>query len=129
MLIVLWLILRILFFAAAAFLIYYYFKNLNHDGAFDTFKNGIKTAFKDCGFNVKTKDSGYSIELYKWTINENDEVCEEALDRATWPAMDIADWMKEGLPRSADGTSLCGRNCRCKLNRYKVRRSRQPKSF
>jgi len=128
MLIAIWFILRILFFAVAAFLIYYYIKSLSNDGAFEALKNGIKSACQGFRFDEKTKDNSYSIELYKWSINENDEVCEEALERATWPAMDIADWMKEGLPRSADGTSLCGRNCQCKLNRYKVRRTRQPKS-
>lgn len=124
MIVAVWIALRILFFAAAVTLIYFYVKSLKSDGSIDIFKNGLKSALADCGFLFGSKKD-IPIEVYKWTINERDDVCEESLDRATWPAMDIADWMKEGLPRYSDGSSLCGRDCRCKLTRYKVRRSKQ----
>lgn len=128
MIVAIWLTLRILFFLLAALLCYYYVYTLQKEGTFRIFKNGLKSAFKDCGFNVAhTPGSKYSIDLYKWTINEHEEICEESLERASWPAMDIADWMQEGLPRSSDGTSLCGRDCQCKLSRVRVKRSRQPK--
>ncbi len=127
MIVALWITLRIVFFVAAAFLVFYYLKSLKSDGFFDIFKNGWLSALKDCGFRFSDQKN-YPIDVYKWTINERDDVCEESLDRTTWPAMDIADWMKEGLPRYSDGSSLCGRDCRCKLTRYKVRRSKQFKS-
>ncbi|MBP9853422.1 MAG: hypothetical protein KBD53_00985 [Candidatus Omnitrophica bacterium] len=129
MIIALWIILRILFFAAAIFLLYQYFKSLINDGSFHVMKHGLNKPFKNSQFDTKANHNQYTLELYKWSINEGENVCEEALDRAAWPAMDIADWMKEGLPRSSDGTSLCGRNCQCKLTRYKVKPTRQPKSL
>ena len=123
MVIVLWVLLRILFLASAVFLIYYLFRLSRHDRSLPVFFAGIKTALKDCGFHFKNRS--YSLELYKWAINENEEVCEESLDRASWPAMDIADWMKEGLPRDAEGHSLCGKDCDCKLILYKKEKIRQ----
>lgn len=128
MIVAIWLTLRILFFLFAAVLCYYYVLTLKKEGTFRIFKHGLRSALKDCGFHMQNAPGQkYSIDLYKWTINEHEEICEDSLDRATWPAMDIADWMKEGLPRASDGTSLCGRDCQCKLTRVRVKRTRQPK--
>ena len=75
-------------------------------------QSGVKTALETCGFLFKSRKG--KIELYKWIIL-SDEVCEECLERTTWPAMDIADWMKAGLPDTPDGESFCGNNCQCEL--------------
>ena len=63
----------------------------------------------------------YPVELYVWKISNDDDVCEDCLERASWEPMDIADWMKEGLPGTPEAETECGENCRCKLVLYNPR--------
>lgn len=124
MIIALWILLRLIFIAIALFLIYYFIKEIRNDGALLTLIAGIKNALKDCGFYLRNRN--YSIDLYRWVIdNEDEEICDESYERAQWPAMDIADWMKEGLPRNAQGETLCGRDCNCRLILERKKPARQ----
>ena len=116
MLIALWIILKVTFLACGIFLIYALIQTFLQEDK-ETFVEGFRNALADCGFFLKK--GGYSVELYKWVANDNEEICEESLERTQWPAMDIADWMKAGLPCSAEGESLCGQDCSCKLVLYK----------
>ncbi len=50
---------------------------------------------------------------------DDEDVCEDCLKRASWPPMDIADWMKVGLPRTSEAHTSCGQHCRCQLVPYK----------
>ena len=83
------------------------------------FKEGIKILQN--GFRAGLKGSGltplkprYKIERYKWVSMDDDEVCEDCLKRASWPAMDIAEWMKLGLPNTPETDTRCD-HCRCEL--------------
>jgi hypothetical protein len=58
------------------------------------------------------------LELWKWETLQDEDVCDDCLERATWPAMDIADWMKVGMPGTPEVETECGDNCRCQLVRY-----------
>ena len=79
-------------------------------------KNGIKEGLKGSGFLLpKTR---YPVELYQWVAMDDEEVCEDCLERASLPPMDIADWMKEGLPGTPEADTQCGEDCRCKLVPY-----------
>ena len=118
MLVALWIILKLTFFACGIFLVYALIRSFKEDDR-ETFMKALKNALADCGFFFK---KSYSVELYKWVVNDNEEVCEESLERSEWPAMDIADWMQAGLPCNAEGESLCGQDCSCKLVLYKKTR-------
>ncbi len=87
-------------------------------------KQGLRILWQ--GFQEALKGSGvapvrprYPVELYKWETMDDEDVCEDCLERATWPPMDIADWMKEGLPGTPEAETECGHECRCRLIRYK----------
>lgn len=97
--IALWLILRILLFVTAVALAVSLLKYARHKG-------------------LTSSSTRYPVELYKWVAMDDEEVCEECLERASWPPMDIADWMKAGLPRTPEADTECGRNCRCQLMLY-----------
>ena len=76
-------------------------------------RNGMRQAFLGCGFSFqKTR---HPVELYSWQTMDDEDVCEDCLERASRPAMDIADWIKEGLPRTPEAGTKCGKNCRCEL--------------
>lgn len=79
------------------------------------FANGFRSALKGWGF-TKPK---YQIELWRWETMEDEDVCEDCLERTEWPPMDIADWMKEGLPGTPEAETECGEHCRCRLVRYR----------
>ena len=55
------------------------------------------------------------LELWKWETTDDESVCEDCLERANWPPMDIADWMKEGLPGTPEAHTHCKEHCRCEL--------------
>lgn len=112
MTVIVWIILRILVIALGAYIVYAIIKHKSAKDAFLTIKGGIKSALRDCGFVFKPKTS--SLELYVW-VPQEDETCEDAMERASWPPMDIADWMKAGLPRTPEAGTACGKNCRCEL--------------
>jgi len=78
---------------------------------------GFRYGLKQCGLNIAKKKC--PVELWKWETMEDEDVCSDCLERASWPPMDIADWMKEGMPRTPEADTECGENCRCELVRYK----------
>jgi len=119
MIILLWFLTLILFVFLSAIIINALLR-INHENnqnAYHTFIQGMKEALKGCGFVFNQKL--YSVELYKWVAQEDDEVCEDCLERASWPAMDIADWMKVGLPNTKEASTHCKDNCRCELTLHK----------
>jgi len=59
------------------------------------------------------------VELYKWVIVDDERVCDDCLERASWAPMDIANWMKEGMPRTPEADTECGEECQCRLVPYK----------
>ena len=81
-----------------------------------TLWEGFKEGLKGSGFLFRKHR--YPIELWKWETMDDEDVCEDCLERANWPPMDIADWMKEGLPRTTEAQTSCGEHCRCQLIRY-----------
>lgn len=117
--IALWFILRILLFVTAAAMIVSLLKYARHKGSLAVLLNGIKSGLKNWG--LTSSAACYPVELYKWVAMDDEEVCEECLERASWPPMDIADWMKAGLPRTPEADTECGRNCRCQLMLYESR--------
>lgn len=63
----------------------------------------------------------FPLDLWVWETANDEEACEDCRERAAWPPMDIADWMKEGLPRTPESDTHCGENCRCQIVPYKPR--------
>jgi len=88
--------------------------------AFHLLMGGIKKGLKGCGFKIR--QHRYPVELYVWVTRNDEEVCEDCRDRASWPPMDIADWMKEGIPGTPEAETECGAQCRCKLMRYRAKK-------
>jgi len=73
-------------------------------------------------FSVKrprAQKSRYPLDLWVWETNGEADVCDECLDRASWPPMDIVEWIKEGLPRTPECDTHCGEKCRCQIVPYK----------
>ena len=118
MLILLWLALSFVFVLCGLFLLVALVKAIRLDDK-KTFFHAFKDALRECGFRWR---QGYSLELYKWVPDDSEEICEESAERAQWPAMDIADWMKAGLPQDENGHSMCGQDCSCRLVLYKKTR-------
>ena len=102
-----------------ACLLIYFFKYSGAGGSRQALLDGIFSFFRRT----------YPAELYRWEIAEDDDVCEDCLDRASWEPMDIADWMKEGLPGTPEAETECGKNCRCKLVLYNPDRKRGQATF
>ena len=118
MLILFWLIVRIIFIITAVTLILYLIRCSKDKNSFSTLLNGIKSGLKEWGFTMnKTR---YPVELYKWVTCDDEEICEDCVERAGWPAMDIADWMKAGLPGTPEAHTECGEDCRCELVFYQT---------
>ena len=117
MVILFWLFCLILFIACGYLLLRSLLLYPPSQTAIKTFAQGFKEGLKGAGFLFPRKS--YAIELFKWETMEDDDVCEDCLERASWPAMDIADWMKEGLPRTPEADTRCGGQCRCELIPYK----------
>ena len=88
---------------------------LHHPGL-KILQNGLPAGLKDIGSNNPRHN--YQAELWKWETMHDENVCKDCLERSTWPAMDIADWMKEGMPRTPEAETKCSENCRCQLVRY-----------
>ena len=63
----------------------------------------------------------YPLDLWVWEHANDGKVCADCHDRASWPPMDIAEWIKEGLPRTPECDTQCGENCRCQIVPYKPR--------
>ena len=79
--------------------------------------NGFRQGLKHYGLIFKKKTC--PVELYRWECMDDDEVCEDCLKRSGLPAMDIAEWMKLGLPRTREAQTDCAENCRCQLRLMK----------
>jgi len=121
MIIVLWFTCVILFLALAALLAGLLIKAPGRKESLQTFFNGFKDGLKGSGFH--TKQHRYPVELWIWETMDDEDVCEHCLERASWPPMDIADWMKEGLPGTPESETECGPDCRCRLVRYNPKKS------
>ena len=89
-------------------------KNINFREAWQIITSGFKNGLtRGCGWYIPRHR--YPVELYRWIPQEDGEVCDDCWERARWPPMDIADWMKEGLPGSREAETQCGTDCRCEL--------------
>ncbi len=62
----------------------------------------------------------YPLELYIWVTSHDKNVCEDCIRRSKLQPMDIADWMKIGLPGTPEADTCCGDECRCRLVLYKT---------
>lgn len=113
MVIILWFTCSALFITAVIYLAWLLIGNPQLKEALSTIANGFRDALRGCGFQKK-----YPVELWKWETMHDEDVCEDCQERASWPPMDIADWMKEGMPRTPEAETKCGENCRCELTRY-----------
>lgn len=120
MLVLFYLLLRILLVVAAITLVVSLFNRSKPSGILKTVTNGFRDALKRYGF--LTPSTRYPVELYKWIVLDEDDVSEECLERSQWPAMDIADWMKAGLPNTPEGPCQRGKDCKCELILYKQTR-------
>jgi hypothetical protein len=109
--------LRLLFIGVLALLIALAISNHHVRESFSIIGNGIKNALKGCGFTLSKRP--YTVELYQWVVMDEEHVCDDGLKRASWPAMDIADWMKAGLPGTPEANTECGTNCSCQLILHK----------
>lgn len=107
-----------------ACLITYFLKYSQTQESWQALWHGFKEGLKGAGFLFPRK---YPVELYIWKISDDDEACENCLERASWEPMDIADWMKEGLPGTPEAETECGENCRCKLVLYKPANQKLPR--
>jgi len=115
MLIITWILCLTLFIALTSFLGWFFLQDPKSQESLRTLRAGFQTAMKDCGFTTKRK---YPVELWVWETMHDEDVCEDCLERASWPPMDIADWMKEGIPGTPEAETECGEHCRCRLVRY-----------
>ena len=113
MIILLWFTTILLLVSFSIVLILYLIKSPHTKESLQTLLNGFKEGLNWCGFFMRK--NRYPVELYKWVAMNDDEVCEECLERVFWEPMDIADWMKEGLPRTPEAETSCGHACRCEL--------------
>ena len=116
MIIFYWILINVLFLLLIA---YFLNRRKEHEGL-TILLNGFKNALSGWGLFTKSKDE-YVVELYKWIILDDEDVCDECLKKASLPAMDIADWMKEGLPEDPPPYSACGGECKCKLVLFEKR--------
>lgn len=108
-----WITTLLLFIVVGCVLAYSIFLRSKGSESLKIFVSGFKESFKKSGFNPATKK--YPVELYKWIICEECLECDECLDRASWDPMDIADWIKEGLPGTPEADTECQDYCQCRL--------------
>lgn len=114
MIIMFWIFLRFLFIGLLALLIVIAITNKFTQEALQTLWNGIKEGLRGSGFLFPSKNE---VELYRWVVTDEEHVCDDGIERASWPPMDIADWMKAGLPGTPEADTDCGSECSCKLLR------------
>ena len=117
MIIWIWLFVALLLILSAVSLLWFVANHPRIREVLKTAQNGIIGPAPQ-GNSPKTSNRNYQIELWKWETMHDADVCEDCLERSSWPAMDIADWMKEGMPRTSEAETKCGENCRCQLVRY-----------
>lgn len=99
---------------------------MRYKKSFQTLISGIKEGLRGCGFFIAKRR--YPIELYQLTSEETDEdeMCDDCLEAIDWDPMDIADWMKEGFPKTPEPYSKCHGECHCQLTLYKPSYSSKP---
>ena len=130
-----WFLTLFLFTLSAGAIIVYLARCMFNKESAKALADGFKHALADCG--LFTRKNECPIELYKWVTMDDEDVCDDCLDRASWPPMDIADWMKYGLPQTSEADTECCRNeilfddydedeeaypvsgCRCRLVLYR----------
>jgi hypothetical protein len=113
MMIVLWILLRVVLILTTAFMAAYLIRCCAGSQSLRLLMGAIHKKFHAYGLRAGPRP--YPVERYKWVTAGDDAVCEDCLQRASWAPMDIADWMKEGLPRTPEARTECGENCRCRL--------------
>ena len=121
MIIILWIICLILFSAATTLFFFLLFSHQGIPQALQNLIHELKQGLKRG--RPLSPQSRYPIELWIWEATADNDVCEDCLERALWPPMDIADWMREGHPRTPESETECGDGCRCRLVPY------NPKKF
>ncbi len=112
MIIFIWFLCLVLLATLSIILLARFFKLSGMKNDLQALAKGIEHGFKRNNFATTPK---YPVDLYQWITHDDDNVCEDCLDRATWLPMDIAEWMKEGLPRTREAHTECGDKCRCEL--------------
>ena len=117
MVIIAWLICVILLFFMGISLTFVSFRKRLLRESLRTVWEGFNEGLKGCGLCMKKQK--YPVELWEWVTMDDEDVCDDCLERASLPAMDIADWMKEGMPGTEEAQTECGKNCRCRLVPYK----------
>lgn len=101
----------LLLLAAGALLCALAIQSSRNHGAGQAFFHGMNAALRDSGF--QTGPNRQRLEYYRWSAMPG--ACEEAREREQRPAMDIVDWMAEGLPGTPEMRDKCGQDCRCRL--------------
>lgn len=119
----LWLTCIVVAFFSGILTFYILFQNASFRESWQTLLGGIRQGLKE--FGLPSGSSRYPVELYVWETIDDEDVCEDCLERACWPAMDIADWFKEGLPGTPEAETECGKKCRCQLVPYHPQKHRQ----
>jgi hypothetical protein len=74
---------------------------------------GFKEGLRGSGLGLNPKK--YTTELWRWELSETCKDCDDCIERSLWEPMDIADWMKEGLPRTVEADTECGDKCGCQI--------------
>jgi hypothetical protein len=115
MIIAFWFLSLVLLGVVLGFLAWALVKDRRYSEGGRTLFNGFRSALKGYGFTNRR----YPVELWKWETMQDEDVCDDCLERAEWPPMDIADWMKEGLPGTPEAETECGEHCRCRLVRHR----------
>jgi len=116
MIIIFWLIFSGLFVFVLTLAFHGLFSNIKIKESLRTFASGFLKGLSGSGL-LDTKKK-LPLELYQWETMDDEGVCDDCLERASWPPMDIADWMKEGIPRTPEVDTECGDKCRCRLVPY-----------
>ena len=113
MLIALFILLNIVLATALAFLVRHWLTapSLRKDWA--DFKNNLRESLKQSG--LFDRQHPYPVELYAWVTANDEDVCEDCLHRSQLRPMDIAEWMKIGLPGTREAGTHCEHKCRCRL--------------
>lgn len=117
MIVLLWLITFVLFALCVSFFTLLLFKDPQAHQMLRIIRNGFREGLTGSGLIDKNRRK-YEVELWVWEVEDEDYASDECLERATWAPMDIADWMKEGLPGTPECGIDCGEKCCCRLIRY-----------
>jgi len=103
----------------SVFLINFIIKSSSANSALHGIINGFKDALHGSGFIVANRHQRAELFRLELLDEDDDETCDECLEKISSPPMDIADWMGEGFPKQPDPSSKCGGECRCELVRHK----------